>query len=122
MEAERVLSGAFGTRGFAFLLPTMATSDQMYGRITQALGRQSGQEAGLTLVHSMAWLNTAYSDELLDAGQQVVTCDGDEAGAERQRAEADKCPRPWLRPLSVCCCAARLSHRKGGQPGLSQRP
>ncbi|WP_371787906.1 CRISPR-associated helicase Cas3' [Streptomyces griseoaurantiacus] len=97
LEAEQVLSGAFGTRGFAFLLPSMATSDQMYGRITQALGRQSGQEAGLTLVHSMAWLNTAYSDELLDAGQQVVTCDGDEAGAERQRAEADMRPRQWLR-------------------------
>jgi CRISPR-associated endonuclease/helicase Cas3 len=97
LEAERVLSDTFGTRGFAFLLPTMATSDQMYGRIAKALGRQSGQDAGLTLVHSMAWLNTAYSDESLDAGRHVVTCDGDEVAAGRQRAEADMRPRQWLR-------------------------
>ncbi|MER5582272.1 CRISPR-associated helicase Cas3' [Streptomyces asoensis] len=97
LEAERVLSGVFGTQGFAFLLPTMATSDQMYGRSAQALTRQSGQGAGLTLVHSMAWLNTAYADETLEAGQQVVTCDGDEAAAGRLRAQADMRPRQWLR-------------------------
>ncbi|WGD39820.1 CRISPR-associated endonuclease Cas3'' [Streptomyces cathayae] len=97
LEAERVLSRAFGTQGFAFLLPTMATSDQMYGRIAATLRRQSGEDAGLTLVHSMAWLNTAYSDERLDAGQGVLTCDGDEARAGRQRAETDMRPRQWLR-------------------------
>jgi CRISPR-associated endonuclease/helicase Cas3 len=69
----------------------------MYGRIAKALGRQSGHDAGLTLVHSMAWLNTAYSDESLDAGRHVVTCDGDEVAAGRQRAEADMRPRQWLR-------------------------
>jgi CRISPR-associated endonuclease/helicase Cas3 len=31
----------------------------MYGRIAATLRRQSGQGAGLTLVHSMAWLNSA---------------------------------------------------------------
>jgi CRISPR-associated endonuclease/helicase Cas3 len=97
LEAERVLSGVFGTRGFAFLLPTMATSDQMYGRIADTLRRQAGQGAGLTLVHSMAWLNSAYADEDLGAGQRVLTCDGDEDLAGRQRAEADMRPRQWLR-------------------------
>lgn len=97
LEAERVLSEVFGTQGLAFLLPTMATSDQMYGRIAQALVRQCGLGAGLTLVHSMAWLNSAYTDETLEAGQQVVTCDGDEAGAGRRRAQADMRPRQWLR-------------------------
>ncbi|MET7318099.1 hypothetical protein ABZX83_22545 [Streptomyces thermoviolaceus] len=58
LEAERILSERFGTEGYAFLLPTMATSDQMYGRVAQALLRQSGEGAGLTLVHSMAWLNS----------------------------------------------------------------
>ncbi|MFB7337757.1 CRISPR-associated helicase Cas3' [Streptomyces adustus] len=95
LEAERVLSVAFGTRGFAFLLPTMATSDQMYGRVAGALLRQSGHDAGLTLVHSMAWLNSAYSDVSLDAGQGVVTCDGDEG--QLGWAEADMRPRQWLR-------------------------
>ncbi|MFI8307739.1 HD domain-containing protein [Streptomyces sp. NPDC085927] len=96
LEAERVLSEVFGTQGYAFLLPTMATSDQMHGRVAKALLRQSGEDAGLTLVHSMAWLNSAYADEDLDA-QSVLTCDGDEAGVGSRRAEADMRPQRWLR-------------------------
>ncbi|MER6859726.1 hypothetical protein [Streptomyces pilosus] len=52
LEAERVLSEAFGTQGYAFLLPTMATSDQMHGRVAKTSLRQAGEEAGLTLVRS----------------------------------------------------------------------
>jgi CRISPR-associated endonuclease/helicase Cas3 len=96
LEAERVLSEAFGTQRYAFLLPTMATSDQMHGRVADALLRQSGTEAGLTLVHSMAWLNSAYADEDLTT-QPVLTCDGDEAGQGKRRAEADIRPQRWLR-------------------------
>lgn len=96
LEAERILSEAFGTQGYAFLLPTMATSDQMHGRVAKALSRQSGEGAGLTLVHSMAWLNGAYSDEDLDT-QSVLTCDGDEVGEGRRRAESDMRPQRWLR-------------------------
>jgi CRISPR-associated endonuclease/helicase Cas3 len=96
LEAERVLSEAFGTQGYAFLLPTMATSDQMHGRVAKTLLRQSGEGAGLTLVHSMAWLNSAYADEDLVA-QSVLTCDGDEAGEGSRRAEADMRPQQWLR-------------------------
>ncbi|MFI1884413.1 CRISPR-associated helicase Cas3' [Streptomyces jumonjinensis] len=97
LEAERLLSGVFGTRGLAFLLPTMATSDQMYGRVSKALVRQSGQGAGLTLVHSMAWLNGAYADEDLEPRAGVVACDGDECPPGRRRVEADMRPRRWLR-------------------------
>lgn len=96
LEAERVLSEAFGSQGYAFLLPTMATSDQMHGRVADALGRQAGTEAGLTLVHSMAWLNRAYADEDLTT-QTVLACDGDEAGQSSGRAEADLRPQRWLR-------------------------
>ncbi|MEV7815538.1 HD domain-containing protein [Streptomyces flaveolus] len=96
LEAERILSEVCGTQGYAFLLPTMATSDQMHGRVAQALLRQRGAEAGLTLVHSMAWLNSAYADEEL-AGESVLTCDGDEAGEGSGRAEADMRPQRWLR-------------------------
>ncbi|MFH8939537.1 CRISPR-associated helicase Cas3' [Streptomyces griseosporeus] len=96
LEAERILSQVFGTEGYVFLLPTMATSDQMYGRVAQALVRQSGEGAGLTLVHSMAWLNSAYSDDSLDA-QDVLACDGDEARDGRARVEADMRPQRWLR-------------------------
>ena len=94
LEAERVLSEAFGTQGYAFLLPTMATSDQMHGRVARSLLRQAGGEAGLTLVHSMAWLNSAYADEDMDA-QTVLTCD--EVGEGSGRAEADLRPQRWLR-------------------------
>ncbi|MGW9027915.1 CRISPR-associated endonuclease Cas3'' [Streptomyces sp. NPDC055722] len=97
LEAERVLSHAFGTQGLAFLLPTMATSDQMHRRIAGTLRRQSGLDAGLTLVHSMAWLNSAYADGDLSAGQGVITCDGDEGPSGWQRAQADLRPRQWLR-------------------------
>jgi CRISPR-associated endonuclease/helicase Cas3 len=103
LEAERVMSGAFGTHGFAFLLPTMATSDQMHGRVAGVLARQDGQGGGLTLSHSMAWLNAAYTDDHLNTGQDVLVCDGDEkAGASRaeRRAAAHQAamrPRRWLR-------------------------
>ncbi|MFE7379463.1 CRISPR-associated helicase Cas3' [Streptomyces zhihengii] len=96
LEAERILSHAFGTQGYVFLLPTMATSDQMHARITRTLLAQSGKDAALTLVHSMAWLNSAYTDEDLDT-QPVLTCDGDERPADRGRAESDMRPQRWLR-------------------------
>lgn len=102
LEAERILSKIFGTHGYVFLLPTMATSDQMYDRVARTLRNQSGEDAGLTLVHSMAWLSSAYADDDLD-GEKVVTCDGDEAPAGRRRREADMRPGRWLcgpkRPL-----------------------
>lgn len=75
LEAERVLSERFGTRGFAFLLPTMATSDQMYGRVAGVVARQAGRGAGLTLTHSMNWLNSAYAEDGL-GGARVLTCEG----------------------------------------------
>ncbi|MEU2026822.1 CRISPR-associated helicase Cas3' [Streptomyces sp. NPDC016469] len=96
LEAERILSKIFGTHGYAFLLPTMATSDQMHDRVTRTLLNQSGEGAGLTLVHSMAWLSSAYADDDLD-GDAVLTCDGDEAPAGRRRREADMRPGRWLR-------------------------
>lgn len=96
LEAERILSKIFGTHGYAFLLPTMATSDQMHERVARTLRNQAGEDAGLTLVHSMAWLSTAYADDDLD-GETVVTCDGDEAPGGSRRREADMRPGRWLR-------------------------
>ncbi|MFJ8364585.1 CRISPR-associated helicase Cas3' [Streptomyces sp. NPDC093984] len=98
LEAVRALSQIFHTRGYAFLLPTMATSDQMYGRVAGSLRRQAAQGAGLTLLHSMAWLNTAYADEDLEGGGEVLVCDGDEAPGS-VRPEADLWPRRWLRGM-----------------------
>ncbi|MER6721425.1 CRISPR-associated helicase Cas3' [Streptomyces halstedii] len=96
LEAERILSKICGTHGYAFLLPTMATSDQMHDRVARTLRNPSGGDVGLTLVHSMAWLSSAYADDDLD-GETVVTCDGDEAPVGRRRREADMRPGRWLR-------------------------
>ncbi|MEV0469279.1 CRISPR-associated helicase Cas3' [Streptomyces prunicolor] len=97
LEAERVLSERFGTRGFAFLLPTMATSDQMYGRVAGVVARQAGRGAGLTLTHSMNWLNSAYAEDEL-GGARVLTCEGEEDGEDRRvRRELDMRPVRWLR-------------------------
>ncbi|MGW3649204.1 CRISPR-associated helicase Cas3' [Streptomyces sp. NPDC000878] len=98
LEAERVLSARFGTRGFVFLLPTMATSDQMYGRVAGVVARQAGPDAGLTLTHSMAWLNSAYAED--EPGTlRVLTCEGDEEDETDgpARREAAMRPRRWLR-------------------------
>ncbi|MFE4291438.1 CRISPR-associated helicase Cas3' [Streptomyces sp. NPDC056647] len=97
LEAERVMSAAFGTRGFAFLLPTMATSDQMHGRIAGVLARQSGRGAGLTLTHSMAWLSSAYADEGLSGGPRILVGDGQEGRSHTERYQAEMRPRWWLR-------------------------
>ncbi|MFF1477132.1 CRISPR-associated endonuclease Cas3'' [Streptomyces sp. NPDC058301] len=99
LEAERILSAACGTRGFAFVLPTMATSDQMHSRIAGVLTRQNGETAGLTLVHSMAWLSNAYADDDLTAGPRVLVCDGEETAGEDLTARhiAQMRPGRWLR-------------------------
>ncbi|MDF3292369.1 CRISPR-associated helicase Cas3' [Streptomyces silvisoli] len=97
LEAERVLSGGFGTRGFAFLLPTMATSDQMHGRVAGVLARQGAGGAGLTLTHSMAWLSKAYADDDLVAGPRVMVCDGLENSTRAEGYQALMRPRWWLR-------------------------
>ncbi len=76
LEAERILSAAAGTSGLCFVLPTMATSDEMYKRIAAAVVRQFPQaSATVTLTHSMAWLNDAYSDGDLTVRGRVATHD-----------------------------------------------
>ncbi|WP_189135443.1 CRISPR-associated endonuclease Cas3'' [Wenjunlia tyrosinilytica] len=97
LEAERLLSQVCGTRGFAFLLPTMATSDPMHARVAGVLDRQGAAGAGLTLTHSMAWLNSAYSDGELSGGPAVLVCDGEEEGDTAARHQAAMRPRQWLR-------------------------
>ncbi|MYV92901.1 CRISPR-associated helicase Cas3' [Streptomyces sp. SID1034] len=97
LEAERVMSSRCGARGFTFLLPTMATSDQMHERVAGVLARQGGQGAGLTLTHSMAWLSSAYADDDLAVGSAVLVGDGQEQGVGASRHQAEMRPRRWLR-------------------------
>jgi CRISPR-associated endonuclease/helicase Cas3 len=101
LHAARLMGDAAGTAGMFVTLPTMATSDQMYGRVREYAERWVDGDAAVTLLHSMAWLNAAYADE--PPGGDVVTGDGDRSDESRTAATA------WLRgrkrgllaPLSV---------------------
>jgi CRISPR-associated endonuclease/helicase Cas3 len=61
LHAARVMGDASGASGLFVTLPTMATADQMYTRVREYAARRLDGDAALTLLHSMAWLNTAYA-------------------------------------------------------------
>lgn len=88
-EAERLLSAVSGANGFVHLLPTTATSDHLYTRTTPYVRRQTpGSRASVTLTHSMAWLNAAYTGD-------------DEAAAPQEcpvltQGGGSEAPRRWL--------------------------
>ncbi|MGW3565914.1 CRISPR-associated endonuclease Cas3'' [Streptomyces sp. NPDC000941] len=100
LEAERILSGASGSQGIAFLLPTMATSDRMYARVSGFVARQLArgvsEGASVSLTHSMAWLSSAYGAVDADAGAEVLSCE-DQAQAAGDRDGAGLVPKRWLR-------------------------
>ncbi|WP_218126136.1 CRISPR-associated endonuclease Cas3'' [Glycomyces sambucus] len=93
LEGWRVLSAASGSAGLVYLLPTMATSDQLHQRLSgyveRCLGEQDRERGAVALAHSMAWLAAPYAD-----GAAVVT--GEDPGAEAAKRMA---PRSWLRGL-----------------------
>ncbi|NAS22178.1 CRISPR-associated helicase Cas3' [Herbidospora sp. NEAU-GS84] len=60
-HGARLLGTSSGSPGFFFALPTMATADQMYGRARAYAERQADNDSALTLLHSMSWLNEAYT-------------------------------------------------------------
>jgi len=72
-HAARLLGRASGTPGFLFALPTMATADQMYARTRTYGASRAEEDAALTLLHSMSWLNDAYVGEGVDS--PVITED-----------------------------------------------
>ncbi|MFF1627422.1 CRISPR-associated endonuclease Cas3'' [Streptomyces sp. NPDC058272] len=79
LYAASVLGRAAGARGLFFALPTMATADAMYPRVSAFAEEALGGERALTLLHSMAWLSPGYAA----AGQSAVT------GVEQGEVSAD---------------------------------
>ncbi|WP_433501820.1 CRISPR-associated helicase Cas3' (plasmid) [Sphaerimonospora sp. CA-214678] len=77
LHAARLMGEAAGTPGMFFGLPTMATSDQMFGRVEEFRSRRAEGADSLTLLHSLAWLNSAYAPdgEVVDvlAGDPIAT-------------------------------------------------
>ncbi|MCK2214774.1 CRISPR-associated helicase Cas3' [Actinomadura sp. ATCC 31491] len=81
LHAGRLMGEAAHMPGYFIGLPTMATSDQMLRRVDEFRGRRVEGATSLTLLHGMAWLNSAY------------TAEGDEA----QVVTGDPMATPWLR-------------------------
>ncbi|MFE6304644.1 CRISPR-associated helicase Cas3' [Nocardiopsis sp. NPDC057823] len=61
LHAADLLGAATGHHGRFLALPTMATADQMYGRLREYALRRADVRAPLALLHSMAWLNPEYA-------------------------------------------------------------
>jgi len=61
LHAADLLGNATGHDGRFLALPTMATADQMYGRLKKYAEHRSEVGSPLTLLHSMAWLNPEYA-------------------------------------------------------------
>lgn len=89
LHAARVLGTASGATGVFFGLPTMATADGMYARAGSFVERRAEGPAGVTLLHSMAWLNAAYHPV---ADDSTVISYEHEAGSSRRTD-----PGEWLR-------------------------
>lgn len=102
LHAARLLGEAAGASGLFVTLPTMATSDQMYHRVREYAGRWIKGDTATTLLHSMAWLNSAYVEE--PAGGEVVT-------GEVSRTAASAWLRGRKRGLLAPCRWARWTRR-----------
>ncbi|GAB7188677.1 hypothetical protein ATKI12_8508 [Kitasatospora sp. Ki12] len=100
LEATRILNAACGTRGWAILLPTTATTDATWALADAYVSAHQPEHAPLTLVHSHAFLNPAYNDRALAPGG-ARTSDGhrDDDGADGRGRPEEKVtvPDPWLR-------------------------
>ncbi|MEV1080922.1 CRISPR-associated helicase Cas3' [Streptomyces sp. NPDC050211] len=86
--AASVLGRAAGARGLFFALPTMATADAMYPRVSEFAGQALGGERASTLLHSMAWLSPAYA-----AASSATGASGAVSAEEATVTEAGS----WLR-------------------------
>jgi CRISPR-associated endonuclease/helicase Cas3 len=102
LAVERILAAAAGTDGFFFALPTMATSDQMYQRVRDYVERATSGPAAVTLAHSTAWLNAAYTaPSLVRQGPIISGEHEDKASAHRNqmRTAASQWLQASKRPL-----------------------
>lgn len=69
MLAHRMMTAGLAD-GFFIGLPTMATANAMYGRITEVFGRLFGSDASLALAHGQRNLVEAFAATVLLAGPE----------------------------------------------------
>ncbi|MFF8775121.1 CRISPR-associated helicase Cas3' [Kitasatospora sp. NPDC015120] len=88
LYAARILATACGRPGLAVLLPTMATTNAMWERVTEYVESATSNQVKVTLQHSMAWLHPKYAPGEKPSGESVLTHPG---GSGRT------VPDEWLR-------------------------
>lgn len=76
LYAAKVMGEATGRPGLYVALPTMATADEIFGRVLEYARGQAAAEASVGLLHSMAWLNARYAGEENADGQVLTGDDG----------------------------------------------
>ncbi|MFD8597512.1 CRISPR-associated helicase Cas3' [Kitasatospora sp. NPDC059646] len=86
LYAALVLASLSHRPGLAVLLPTMATTNAMWERVTEYVGRQASNAIAVTLQYSMAWLSPDYAPGEGPADDTVLT---ERCGCAR--------PNDWLR-------------------------
>lgn len=103
LAAAAAMGQVAGCPGVAFLLPTRATADQLYGRVDTFARANLMDDAALTLLHGAADLNEQYAPD--EQPEPRTLTDGHDASTGRASVSAGR----WLRtrgrgllaPLSV---------------------
>lgn len=109
MYLADALNAKLGTRGIYFALPTMATSDQMFGRVAEFLkGRfnDSGEFVNLMLQHGHASLSDEFADNVKNFRQVQENI--------RNLYSDENYDRGWLPDISNVAAAEWFTYRKRG--------
>lgn len=106
LAATEVLAHRTGAGGCFFALPTMATGNAMFPRVTEWLDRLPGQGGGVrhsvNLAHSKAALNERFTQLMRGGGRSSnIDTDGDgdhwDHRADEMRTSAELVAHHWLR-------------------------
>ncbi|MGI5430897.1 CRISPR-associated endonuclease Cas3'' [Streptomyces sp. CA-179760] len=108
LEAARIFNASGDTAGILWLLPTIATTDAAYDLLEAYVAAHHPEHAPVSLVHSHAYDNAAYSDHRLAAHEPSTSDaywpesdDGDDDGGRPAAGERPEervtVPDGWLR-------------------------
>ncbi len=104
LHTARLMGEAVNVPGMFVGLPTMATADQIYLRVMQYGMRRAIDPVPLTLLHSTAWLNPAYSASAPEDNEpeaEILTGEGSAIAWTAATDWLQARNRGLLAPLSV---------------------
>lgn len=102
LAAAEILGMRTGHGGVCVALPTMATTDAMFGRVRAWLDalpqEDGGSEKSIWLAHGKAQLNQEFSDIIRTSNMRLSSIDdGDGGNGFEERAAAETIVSEWLR-------------------------